>query len=170
MRDTVSSLPTTKMTRDAVSFESSTKMANSNKLTLFCKYAVINSNAQYNIAFTNKVPQRISNGCDDVGIWRGGSFGWKCVCCYDVFQRKCHITRRIVDKRSKLFKKVLQCINKPYIVDDDIDSLISFSRTPKLTLTEDGKWLVQRAKSMSEYYHHSKKMPEWDKNLRIKQK
>ena len=63
----------------------------------------------------------------------------------------------MVEKRSKLFKKILQCIGKPYLVDDYHDILIGFTRSPNSSLTEDGKWLVRRAKSMSDYYIHTKK-------------
>ena len=37
-------------------------------------------------------------------------------------------------------------------------------RSPKSSLTEDGKWLCVRAKSMSEYYQHTKKEDIWDEN------
>ena len=71
------------------------------------------------------------------------------------FRKKHSHMKKMVEKRSKLFKKILQCIGKPYLVDDDYDVLIGFTRSPKSSLTEDGKWLVRRAKSMSDYYKHT---------------
>lgn len=73
------------------------------------------------------------------------------------FRKKHSHIKKMVDKRSKVFKQILQCIGKPYLVDDDYEVLIGFTRSPKSTLTEDGKWLVRRAKSMSDYYKHTKK-------------
>ena len=45
----------------------------------------------------------------------------------------------MVDRRSKPLKKVLQCIDRPYLVEVDNEVLIGFTRLPKLTLIEDRK-------------------------------
>ena len=59
-------------------------------------------------------------------------------------------------KRRKLFKKLLQWINKPYLVDEDSELLIVFERLSRSTLTEDRKWSQRRAKDMRESKHAKK--------------
>ena len=81
------------------------KLSNCDKLTLYCKYTSVDSNARYDVAYKNKVPQIISKQCDDIGIWRGDSLEWKCNECYSFFQKMHALTKRMVDKRNKLFKK-----------------------------------------------------------------
>ena len=80
------------------------RVSNFDILTLFCKYAAIKSNALYIISHNNKVPQVISKECNDVGIWRVSSFEWKCDECYNLFQDKCSVIKRMMTKRSKLLK------------------------------------------------------------------
>ena len=74
-----------------------------------------------------------------------------------LYFKKCGMIKRVIKKRSKLFKKVLQCINKPYLVDDDSEVLMGFTRSSHSALTEDGKWLLRRSKIMHEHYKHTKK-------------
>ena len=64
------------------------KLLNCDNITLYCKYAVVKNDAPYAVAYKNKVPQIISKQCNDIGIWRGVSLGWKCNDCYSLFQKK----------------------------------------------------------------------------------
>ena len=132
--------------------------SNFDSLLLFCKYAIIQSNAPYIFMVKKDIPQINSKNCDDLGIWRSKSLGWKCEQCYKVFQSRAVAIWEVIHRRRNLFKKALQCLSKPYLSEEDVGTLISFIKTSKSNLTADGNWLVKCAHSMSDYYSHSKMM------------
>ena len=76
-----------------------------------------------------------------MGIWRRSSFGSKYDKCFTLFQEKCSVIKQVITKRIKLFKKALQRINKPHLVDDDSKVLLCFARSRQSDLIEDRKWL-----------------------------
>ena len=73
------------------------------------------------------------------------------------FQKKFGAIKRVIIKRSEIFKRALQCISKPCLVEDDSEVLIGFTILPLHTSTEDGKWLLRYDNSMSDNYKNSKK-------------